>query len=107
VRRLSARGSALRGVMVGTVLLLGMWVAAAALYAVPVLGVVVRLMAGVLTFVAVTAGLGATILSRAGTRGPVEAPAAAPVDPVMWQTPTPVTGVAAARRPASRPRERV
>jgi hypothetical protein len=107
VRRLSARGSALRGVVIGTVLLLGMWVAAAALSAVPLLGLVLRAVAATVTFVAVTAGLGATILSRAGTRG-VEAPAAKPADPAVWQTPTPVTGVAAARRPTtSRKREPV
>ncbi|MGH7711821.1 MAG: hypothetical protein ACREOG_11095, partial [Gemmatimonadaceae bacterium] len=107
VRRLSARGSALRGVLIGTVLLLGMWVAAAALMAVPVLGPLLRALAVTVTFVAVTAGLGATILSRAGTRG-VEATAAKPADPALWQTPTPVTGVAAARRPAATgTRERV
>ncbi len=100
VRRLSARGSALRGVVIGTALLLGMWIASAALSAVPVLGLVLRAVAVTVTFVAVTAGLGATILSRAGTRG-VEATAAKPVDPAVWQTPTPVTGVAAARRPTS------
>ena len=100
VRRLSARGSALRGVVIGTVILLGMWVVAAALSPVPLLGLVLRAVAVMVTFVAVTAGLGATILSRAGTRG-VEAPAAKPVDPAVWQTPTPVTGVAAARRPTS------
>lgn len=105
VRRLSARGSALRGVMIGTILLLGMWVAAAALASVPVLGLALRAIAVTVTFVAITAGLGATILSRAGTRG-VEAPAAKPVEPAVWQTPTPVTGVTAARRPAaSRTRE--
>ncbi|MGQ0639890.1 MAG: hypothetical protein ACT4P6_03820 [Gemmatimonadaceae bacterium] len=107
VRRLSARGSALRGVVIGTLLLLGVWIAAAALSAVPVLGLALRGIAVTVTFVAVTAGLGATILSRAGTRG-VAAPAAKPVDPAVWQTPTPVTGVAAARRPtASRTREPV
>lgn len=107
VRRLSARGSGLRGVVIGMVLLLGVWIVAAALSAVPVLGLVLRAVAVMITCVAVTAGLGATILSRAGTRG-VEAPAAKPPDPAMWQTPTPVTGVAAARRPTStRSRERV
>lgn len=100
VRRLSARGSALRGVVIGTILLLGMWVVAAALSPVPLLGLLLRAVAVMVTCVAVTAGLGATILSRAGTRG-VEAPAAKPVDPAVWQTPTPVTGVAAARRPVS------
>lgn len=100
VRRLSARGSALRGVIVGMLLLLGIWVVAAALSGLPVVGSVLRAIAATITFVAVTAGLGATMLSRAGTRT-VEATAAKPAGPEVWQTPTPVTGVAAARRPAS------
>ncbi|MGQ0538554.1 MAG: hypothetical protein ACT4R6_06380, partial [Gemmatimonadaceae bacterium] len=98
-RRLSARGSALRGVLVGTTLLLGMWVVSAALAGIPLLGIVLRSIAAIVTYAAVTAGLGATFLSRAGTRG-VEAAAAKPVDPAVWQTPTPVSGVVAARRPA-------
>lgn len=106
VRRLSARGSALRGVIIGTVLLLAIWIAAAALSGVPVLGLSLRAIAATITFVAVTAGLGATILSRAGTRR-AEAPAAKPADPAVWQTPTPVTGVAAARRPAAAARKPV
>ena len=100
VRRLSARGSALRGVVIGMLVLLGMWIVAAALSAVPVVGPLLRAVAVTVTFVAATAGLGATILSRAGTRT-VEATAAKPMEPAVWQTPTPVTGVAAARRPAS------
>jgi hypothetical protein len=100
VRRLSARGSALRGVVIGMLVLLGMWILAAALSGVPVVGPLLRAVAVTVTFVGVTAGLGATILSRAGTRT-VEATAAKPVEPAVWQTPTPVTGVAAARRPAS------
>jgi hypothetical protein len=100
VRRLSARGSALRGVVIGMLVLLGMWIIAAALSGVPVVGPMLRAVAVTVTFAAATAGLGATILSRAGTRS-VEATAAKPVEPAVWQTPTPVTGVAAARRPAS------
>jgi len=100
VRRLSARGSALRGVVIGMLILLGMWIIAGALSGLPVVGALLRAVAVMVTFVAVTAGLGATILSRAGTRS-VEATAAKPIEPAVWQTPTPVTGVAAARRPAS------
>jgi hypothetical protein len=100
VRRLSARGSALRGVIIGMLVLLGMWIVAAALSGLPVVGPLLRAVAVTVTFVAATAGLGATILSRAGTRS-VEATAAKPVEPAVWQTPTPVTGVAAARRPPS------
>jgi hypothetical protein len=101
VRRLSARGSTLRSLIIGIVLYLGPWLAAAALSWSPIAAGILRAIAFVITCVAATAGLGAAILSRAGTRReiPAGAPASAP-DPVGWQTPTPVTGVAAARRPS-------
>ncbi|MDB4899424.1 MAG: hypothetical protein JWN53_1232, partial [Gemmatimonadetes bacterium] len=44
-------------------------------------------------------GLGAAILSRAGTHRRV-ASGGRPVELAAWQTPTPITGVVAARRPA-------
>jgi len=55
------------------------------------------------SWVAVTVGLGAALLSRAGTRhlagrAGVGTTRPAP-DDLAWQTPTPVTGVTAARRP--------
>jgi hypothetical protein len=69
-------------------------------------GSVLRLLAFLSTWIAATVGLGATILTRAGTRAvtitpPVTAP---PVEEYAWQTPTPVSGVAAARRPTPAPR---
>jgi len=69
------------------------------------IGGVVRLVAFVVTWVAATLGLGATIASRGGTR-PVGQPPAlppAPAEEFAWQTPTPVSGVAAARRPTPPP----
>ena len=51
---------------------------------------------------ALTFGLGATILTRAGTRQKGEAAAAArQSDEYAWQTPTPVSGDVAARRPVA------
>ena len=100
VRRLSARGSTLRSLVIGIVLYAGLWLAAAAFSWAPIPAGVLRVIAFIVTCVASTAGFGAAILSRAGTRR--ELPAAAPAsaqDPAGWQTPTPVTGVAAARRP--------
>ena len=47
-----------------------------------------------------TLGLGAAILSRAGTHRRV-ASGSRPVELAAWQTPTPVTGVVAARRPVA------
>lgn len=97
---LSTRGSSLRGVLIGLTLYLGLWIAAAALVNVPVAGVALRVAAVLATFVAATTGFGAAILSRGGTRRDaaiVVAPA--PASDAGWQTPTPVSGVVAARRP--------
>jgi hypothetical protein len=73
------------------------------------LGSLLRLIATAITWAAATVGFGATILSRAGTRP--AAPRAVPRAPTTteeyaWQTPTPVTGVTAARRPTPAPRTR-
>ena len=50
-------------------------------------------------------GLGAAILSRAGTHRRVAA-GTRPVELASWQTPTPLTGVVAARRPTAAMGER-
>lgn len=72
------------------------------------LGAVLRLVAAMVTWVAVTVGFGATLASRGGTRAPggrVPPPQVPPpVSDASWQTPTPVSGVAAARRPTPPPR---
>ncbi|MEP7065450.1 MAG: hypothetical protein ABI889_05405 [Gemmatimonadota bacterium] len=73
-------------------------------------GSVLRLLAFLSTWIAATVGLGATIITRAGTRTALSAPPVAPptrTEEYAWQTPTPVSGVAAARRPtpAARPSE--
>jgi len=73
-------------------------------------GSVLRLLAFLSTWIAATVGLGATILTRAGTRTAISPPRVAPptaTEEYAWQTPTPVSGVAAARRPtpAARPSE--
>lgn len=100
----AARGANLRALFVGLVLYLGLWLIAALFTWQPVAGAILRGVALAVSWVAVTVGLGATLLSRAGTRrlDPRERAAAArrpaPED-LAWQTPTPVTGVAAARRP--------
>ena len=66
----------------------------------PVVEMVLRVIAVAITWVAATAGLGAAVLSRGGTRRATETFAAVPaVNDLPWQTPTPVTGVVAARRP--------
>jgi hypothetical protein len=110
----AARGDALRALTVGLVAYLALWFAAAALQTLPVVAFLVRAAALGLTWVAATAGFGAALLSRAGTRAAGASPAAArrgatgtvPVErdgvPV-WQTPTPIGGIVAARRPTAVP----
>ncbi len=108
-RRGHAHGVALRALVVGVVLYMGLWVLASAFTWAPMVGTVLRGIAVAITWVAATAGLGAAVLSRGGTRRPAPPFATAvPVNDVPWQTPTPVTGVVAARRPtpASSQRER-
>ena len=81
------------------------WVLAAALTNVALLGAALRALVGLVTWVALTAGFGATILTRGGSREvvpDVPEPVVMPDD--MWQTPTPVSGVTAARRPTPAPR---
>jgi hypothetical protein len=100
-----ARGANLRALFVGLVLYLGLWLLAAIFTWQPIAGAVLRGIALAVSWVAVTVGLGAALLSRAGTkRLDARARAAAAMrrpapEDLAWQTPTPVTGVAAARRP--------
>jgi hypothetical protein len=110
--RLTERGSALRALILGVLAYLGLWLVAAALTPLPTVAFVLRLIAIAVTWVAATAGLGAALESRAGTRRTPDVPVAPPRRPSSpssppvpdWQTPTPITGVVAARRqtPASR-----
>jgi hypothetical protein len=108
-RDLSATGSTLRGLVMGITVYLGMWVVAAAFQWSPIASGVLRALALAITFVAATAGLGAAILSKGGTRRDVVKVQPVADEMAVWQTPTPVTGVVAARRPtpAGAPRQRV
>ncbi|HEY2374474.1 MAG TPA: hypothetical protein VGH98_00745 [Gemmatimonadaceae bacterium] len=101
------RGANLRALFIGLVLYMGLWLLAALFTWQPVAGAILRGIALAVSWVAVTVGLGAALLSRAGTkhlgvrpRGAAAARRPAP-DDLAWQTPTPVTGVTAARRPAT------
>lgn len=102
-RRLSASGASLRAVMIGVVVLSAPWALAVGVGTVwPAGEWLVVLAASGITWVAVTAGFGATLLSRVGARPVrVSVVASAPVDQYAWATPTPVSGVAAARRPTA------
>ena len=106
--QLQARGRALRALVVGVVLYLGMWIVAAAFQWSPVVSGMLRGLALAITYAAATAGFGAVILSRGGTRRDAAKRKPVADEMAVWQTPTPVSGVVAARRPtpASTPRQR-
>jgi hypothetical protein len=93
---------------VGLSLYFALWALASAFTWAGILGGLLRLVACVVTWAAATVGFGATLLSRGGTRGPPEPSltAQSSAEDFAWQTPTPVTGVAAARRPTPAPRQR-
>jgi hypothetical protein len=103
------RSVSLRALFTGLALYLGVWLAVAALTWMPSLQPVLRAVACAITWVALTAGLGATVLSRAGTQHEQPRDAGLPgpgaPEPLAWQTPTPVAGVAAARRPTATTRD--
>jgi hypothetical protein len=99
-RALSARATSLRALMIGVFTLLLLWIVAGALAWSPLAAAILRLVAAAVTWVAVTAGFGAVILSRVDARKADVSPEPEVVlDQLSWQTPTPVSGVAAARRP--------
>jgi hypothetical protein len=100
----SPRGVHIRALFLGLVVYLGLWLIAAVFAWNPLIGVVVRAVAIAVTWMAATVGLGAALSSRAGTQRPGMPSGAskrAAQEDLSWQTPTPVTGVAAARRPAT------
>lgn len=95
----SPRGVHLRGLAIGLVVYLGIWMIAAMLTWSPVVGSVARAIAIAITWAAATLGLGSALTSRGGTKRPgVGSAIPATTDEFAWQTPTPVTGVAAATR---------
>jgi hypothetical protein len=107
---LSDRGALLQSLIVGMVLLLVPWLVAAGLTQWPVASAAVRTLAFGITWIAVTAGFGAALRTRGGTRAHDEpwgikrtslsgkvAPLEVPAN--EWLTPTPITGVVAVKRP--------
>lgn len=93
------RAAALKGVLAGLVVLMSPWFVAAALAWSPTGGSIARAVAIAVTWVACSAGLGAALISRGGARR-VSAPGTRrAMASASWQTPTPVSGVTAARRP--------
>lgn len=100
----NARRASLRALTVGVLAYLAVWLVAAMFTWSPMAGGVLRVIATIITWVALTAGAGAVILSRGGTRRAVPAmPPEELEDSRSWETPTPVSGVVAARRPTPAP----
>jgi hypothetical protein len=103
-----SRSDRLRALFLGLATYLGAWLIVAALTSAPATQPVLRAIALAVTWVALTVGLGATVLSRAGTQHERAASppiGQAPNELAGWQTPTPVVGVAAARRPVPASKE--
>jgi hypothetical protein len=98
-RDTTERSRALAALAVGLAIFFALWMIAAALAWAPLAATVVRAAALAATWAAMTLGLGSAILSRAGTHRKVAA-GTRPVELASWQTPTPLTGVVAARRPS-------
>jgi hypothetical protein len=93
------RAAALKALLIGLVIVMGPWFAAALLAWQPTASLVARTMAFAVTWVAATAGLGGALISRGGVRRLTAPAAQKAMSAASWQTPTPVSGVAAARRP--------
>jgi hypothetical protein len=90
----------------GLSLFLVLWLLGGAASYAGIVGSVLRLLAVLSTWIAATVGLGAVIITRGGSRTAVARARVAPPpsEEYAWQTPTPVSGVAAARRPTPAPR---
>lgn len=94
----TSRAEAVRALLIGVAVLMAPWILAAALQGTGVASLLARIIAIAIAWVAASAGFGAALLSRGGAGRPVVAER--PQPPLQgWQTPTPVAGVAAARRP--------
>ena len=93
------RAKALVALAMGITMFFLLWAVAAALAWAPLAASVVRAAALAATWAAFTLGMGAAIISRAGTHRRLAA-GVRPLELASWQTPTPVTGVVAARRTA-------
>ncbi len=103
----ASRALSLKSLFAGLAIYMGLWFLAAVFVWSPLVGSLLRTVALAGSWVAITFGLGATIITRAGTRRQSDGktrPKAA--DEYSWQTPTPVTGVVAARRPVATVKER-
>jgi hypothetical protein len=93
------RAAMIRALVPGILLLMAPWAIAAAMQGPGAAAMLVRTAAIGITWVAATAGFGGALLSRAGTGSNRRATTPIAPSSAGWQTPTPVAGVATARRP--------
>jgi hypothetical protein len=98
----NVRVRAIRSLVLGTVFLVLPWIAAALLVNTDWAGMLARLVAVALTWVAASAGFGAALMARGGVHR-VQARVVTAVVAAGWQTPPPIGGVVAARRPTATP----
>ncbi len=103
-RDTTERARAFGTLVVGITIFFALWLLASLLVWAPLAATVIRAAAVAASWAALTLGLGAAILSRAGTHRRL-ASGSRPVELAAWQTPTPVTGVVAARRPVAAAKE--
>ncbi len=93
------RAAMIRALVPGVVILMAPWAIASLMQGPSTSALLVRAAAIGITWVAATAGLGGAILSRAGTGSARRATKPIVPSGAGWQTPTPVAGIATARRP--------
>ncbi len=102
----TVRARTLTALAIGIAVFFLLWMVAALFTWAPFAATIIRAAALAATWAALTLGLGAAILSRAGTHRRVAgATAGRPAELAAWQTPTPVAGVVAARRTVAAGRE--
>lgn len=106
---LSERGAKLRAMVTGIGLYSGLWLLAALASRSSILGGLLHGIASAVTVVVIMVGFGAVLVAYGKPfaqrrRGAQPAAAREPAAPdALWQTPTPVGGIAAARRPTPPP----
>ncbi len=93
------RSAALRCLVYGLLVLMVPWLIAGALTSFPRAELLAHMVAVAVTWVAASAGLGAAVVSRGGVKRAVAPAAQRAMNTASWATPTPVSGVTAARRP--------
>jgi hypothetical protein len=99
------RAIPLISLLLGIALYFGTWLLAGSLEWAGIVGSAIRTVILLATWVALSAGFGATIMTRGGSRDLTsDLVERLPPPDDTWQTPTPVGGVTAARRPTPVPR---